>query len=414
MNAYKVLVTFDSVVNSEALISCEALQSQEWRIQKSWEVNISYGIIRDIEVDLSIEELKENIVPSNKESQIIDLKRLRRISSDETSPLVDSEIVRIGFKGTSLPEYIYLFDMRVKVEPYIFPVTQCSRCWRFGHVSKMCMSNKIICPKCTQYHPNCETTTFKCVNCHGNHMSLYKSCPVYLKERQIRKMMSDHNCTYRKALTMYIQPLSTATKPILQPSENHNAVVQNNTVTLLPSNSINENITYATVTAIPKHQMPKPQKVKAKKRKQRFSSDISICDWDVSSEDSREAEIDMCIDMVEPEAGALGASAHDHPAADTDADGGGASAGTKTGASAQARNSRRQNRNKSTIESNISFGDFLRKLKEICFSKSSGNIKIQKCVQLLMEWVISIFMNNLSDVSIFKWVTMLFNSQDGQ
>lgn len=49
-----------------------------------------------------------------------------------------------------------------------------------------------------------KTKSFKCVNCDGKHMALVKSCPEFLKERKIRELMSEFNCTYRKARMMYV------------------------------------------------------------------------------------------------------------------------------------------------------------------------------------------------------------------
>lgn len=39
-------------------------------------------------------------------------------------------------------------------------------------------------------------------------MALSKMCPTYQKERKLREIMSSFNCTYRKALTMYVAPES--------------------------------------------------------------------------------------------------------------------------------------------------------------------------------------------------------------
>lgn len=108
--------------------------------------------------------------------------------------------------------------MRVKVDPYLFPVTQCSRCWRFGHTLKMCPSERIFCPKCGGKHENCEVTTFKCINCTNNHLALDRSCPAYLKERKIREMMAHFNVSYRKAMTRYTPPappVAPSSSPLL-------------------------------------------------------------------------------------------------------------------------------------------------------------------------------------------------------
>lgn len=39
-------------------------------------------------------------------------------------------------------------------------------------------------------------------------MAMTKICPVYLKERRIRELMAEFNCSYKKALLIYVPPFS--------------------------------------------------------------------------------------------------------------------------------------------------------------------------------------------------------------
>ncbi|CAG4956134.1 unnamed protein product [Parnassius apollo] len=75
-----------------------------------------------------------------------------------------------------------------------------------GSHSQVCPFKKTICPKCGGEYDNCDTKTFKCVNCSGCHMALARTCPAYLKERRLRELMAEFNCTYRRALTIYVAP----------------------------------------------------------------------------------------------------------------------------------------------------------------------------------------------------------------
>lgn len=201
VNPYKLLITFENELSAEKFLSCPEFDNFNWRRQKTWEVGLSYGIIRDIDLDMSEEELLKYIISEN---DILSLKRLNR-KVDEGWTL--SETIRIGFKGSSLPSYIYLFDIKIKVEPYVFPVTQCAKCWRYGHSQKLCPASKAICPKCgSNNHSNCLVKVYKCINCSGGHMALSKNCPIYKKEKRIRELMSEFNCTYQKALLTYVPP----------------------------------------------------------------------------------------------------------------------------------------------------------------------------------------------------------------
>lgn len=201
VNPFKILLNFSKEEYADKLIHKTEIKQLEWKIQKTWEVGTSYGLIRDVESNLTEEEILENIVS---DVQVVSARRLNRKEDDGS--WVTSEKVRIGFIGPRVPSFVYLHHLRTEVERFVFPVTQCSRCWRFGHIVKMCPSNKIRCPKCGDDHPNCETDKFQCINCSGDHISLDKTCPVYEREKKIRYLMSEFNCSYQKALTLYVPP----------------------------------------------------------------------------------------------------------------------------------------------------------------------------------------------------------------
>ncbi|CAH2086393.1 unnamed protein product [Euphydryas editha] len=202
INPYKIIVEVNGMCSAEKLTTCEYLLGLGWRFQRPMEVGLSYGVIKHIELNLSEKELLDAITSVY---EVASLKRLKR-RAEAVSGWTDSEAVRLGFKGPSLPSYIHIYGMRVKVEPYMFPVTQCSRCWRFGHTIKMCPSKRVFCPKCGGKHENCPTTVYKCINCTKDHMALDRSCPEYRREKKVREIMAEFNVSYRKAITMYVPP----------------------------------------------------------------------------------------------------------------------------------------------------------------------------------------------------------------
>lgn len=162
-----------------------------------------------------MEQILSNI---RSDYEIVSATRLNRpqregdIITDNTDGWVPSESIRLGFKSSSLPKYVKLFDMNISVNKYTFPVTQCSKCWKFGHIALKCGSNKITCPNCAQHHTECNTNEFVCANCSLNHRAVDKICPVYKKEKTLRELMSDFNCTYQKALMLFV-PMSPAPLP---------------------------------------------------------------------------------------------------------------------------------------------------------------------------------------------------------
>lgn len=196
ISPYKVIIHFENENDVTKLLNNQSMTDRGYFIKKMNEVNISYGVIKQIDLDITEQELKDNL---ECDFEIVGIKRLNRFS---TGQWIGSESVRVGFKGNVLPSYIFGFGCRFKIEPFVFPVTQCSGCWKFGHIKRMCPSKKIICPKCGDNHDNCEIVGYTCPNCSGPHMALDRSCPIYIKEREIRSIMSKENCTYKKALSI--------------------------------------------------------------------------------------------------------------------------------------------------------------------------------------------------------------------
>ncbi|CAG4983128.1 unnamed protein product [Parnassius apollo] len=202
---------------------------------------------------------KEMLEVISSDCELIGVKRLKRRKTDGKG-WEDNESIRLQFKGLSLPASVYIYGMKINVNPYVFPVTQCSRCWRFGHSLRVCPSKKIVCPKCGKGHANCEITTFRCINCIGTHMSLDRSCPIFIKEKRLRSLMAEFNCSYKKALQIYIppepQPVQVEQETtILKTAQRHlnpNTSLYNNMPEPITVSSISQNkdgvMSYANVT----------------------------------------------------------------------------------------------------------------------------------------------------------------------
>ncbi|CAK1585314.1 unnamed protein product [Parnassius mnemosyne] len=209
---FKVLICFQSDNDAEKMISCKKFQDLEYKCQKTFETTVSYGLIRGVDLEFTEEDI---LAILKSDIKILAVRRLKRL--DLNSKWVESETVRICFQGTILPPYVTAYEYNFKVENYTFPVTQCTGCWKFGHIIKACPTKKILCPKCgSTEHINCDLKTYRCLNCKGLHFVLDKSCPMYLKEKEIRITMSKENITYRKALQMIIN------KSQIEMSENLN------------------------------------------------------------------------------------------------------------------------------------------------------------------------------------------------
>lgn len=198
-NPYKVIIQFENTHQAEELLKNPKFRELGYRCQKVLEPNLSYGVVKGVDLEMEEKEISNAFESSY---EIISVKRLKRLNDE--GKWIDSEAVRICFNNPTVPSYILVYGCRFKVERYIFPVTQCSGCWKFGHSVKFCPIHKKICPKCGNNHDNCDLKQIKCLNCKGAHIVLDRTCPIFLKEKKIRNIMSEENITYRKALQIYL------------------------------------------------------------------------------------------------------------------------------------------------------------------------------------------------------------------
>ncbi|XP_034829849.2 uncharacterized protein [Maniola hyperantus] len=197
---YKIFIHFSDKNQAERLINLRKLIDLDIRAQFTNQGNLSYGIIKGVDIGTSEKELLESLTC---DYDIISAKRLKRLNKE--GKWVESESVRLCFRNPVAPLSIYAYGFKFDVERFEFPVTRCSGCWSFGHIKKFCKLNKNVCPKCGGAHDNCEIKEYKCINCKGPHMALDKSCPFFRKEKEIRFIMSEHNVTYKNALEIYLK-----------------------------------------------------------------------------------------------------------------------------------------------------------------------------------------------------------------
>lgn len=233
-NPYKLIVSFENKESAEKLLNCQKLQELQYRCMPRDESLICFGVVKQIEVDIKEEELKENF---QSDYEIVSIKRLKCLDIENT--WIDSEAIRVGFKNNEIPQHVYAFGCRFKVHPYTYPVTQCAKCWKYGHLARACTIKKSICPRCGDNHLDCNTTDYKCCNCKGSHKAFDKTCKMFLKEKEIRLIMKTDNSTYKQALNKYLQ--NHKHTQIIIPTfedeaDNHNIQISETTTTSTTNN----------------------------------------------------------------------------------------------------------------------------------------------------------------------------------
>jgi len=138
----KVLVQTNTYEPANRLVSNNSLTSHNLRAFILTYKILRAGIIRDVPQDLSIELLKESISSSIK---ILKLHRLnRRMKINNEIRYVPSRTVCLKFADQSLSRFIYLFNCRYPVYPFIPKTRICFSCFKVGHLNKTCKSR----PRC--------------------------------------------------------------------------------------------------------------------------------------------------------------------------------------------------------------------------------------------------------------------------
>ena len=135
------------------------------------------GIIRNIPLDISTEDIIRFSSTSLK-CPIVEARRF--VHKNEKGEKFPSTTVQIKFEGQEIQNFIDLFHMRIKVDPYITQPKLCYSCFRFGHVTNQCKN-----PRCrfcgSSPHEKdqvCQQINgpYSCLNCKGSHLVSDKNC----------------------------------------------------------------------------------------------------------------------------------------------------------------------------------------------------------------------------------------------
>jgi len=140
------------------------------------------AVIRNVPEPLKISEIKEDL-----QEQGFTITEIHRLTSRKTkNPM---PLILVKLTNTPKSKEIFNIDsilkLKIKVEAYkkATSPSQCYRCQRYGHSSKMC-NNAPRCLKCAKAHLTRECTKAKdtpatCANCGAAHPSSYRGCPAF-------------------------------------------------------------------------------------------------------------------------------------------------------------------------------------------------------------------------------------------
>ncbi|KAF0300444.1 hypothetical protein FJT64_027057 [Amphibalanus amphitrite] len=137
-----------------------------------------------------------------------DTQAARRIMTKRGT--VSTNNIILTFDSTDLPSEIRVGYVKVRVRPFVPAPMRCFRCQRFGHTKDNCRGRP-TCSKCaSQDHTDetCDSETPRCVNCGEGqtpHSAYDRSCPAYVKEKEIMTIKATRNLSFKEAREVYNQ-----------------------------------------------------------------------------------------------------------------------------------------------------------------------------------------------------------------
>lgn len=173
-------------------------------IKEHTRLNQSKGFVLSHEFKILSDD---EIINELKSQHVIGIKRnkFRNDKGEET----ESGSYIITFSTTVAPQFLYVAWERIVVREFIPAPLRCFVCLKLGHHSSICEKEgkQKVCINCAEsVHTipgeKCNNTP-KCVNCDGDHQSLFKKCPKYIKEQTIQKIRVQENVGFRQAIAIY-------------------------------------------------------------------------------------------------------------------------------------------------------------------------------------------------------------------
>lgn len=202
----RIKIEVNSSIKANSLIKEDLFKQNNLKVYIPNFLVCKYGVIRNVDICLSEQEILSEIRSEVKVSQVRRLNRKEKI--EDKVIWKPSYSCLLKFDGQSLPKYVYIYGTRCEVNPYIAPVRQCFNCLRYGHIKTHCKSTETRCSKCGDKHEraNCKSKDPpKCIHCEGTHSSMYKGCQEYKKMQKIKLTMTTNNLTFNEAKKMFNQ-----------------------------------------------------------------------------------------------------------------------------------------------------------------------------------------------------------------
>lgn len=203
---------------------------------------ITVGIIRDIDIDITEEEIENNY---SCESKIISIERMTRWD-DKLKIAIPNNNIKITFRSHKLPNNFKLYSVSRKIEIFVPKPILCKKCLVYGHTKKYCKRETVErCLNCTEnLHDSAQSCVTKCKFCNVNdHKTAFYKCPEEIKQKKIKRIMVTQKISYQDAHKINNEGNNANFPPL----PNNKITIQNSFANVLMDSKIKEDLKRKTI-----------------------------------------------------------------------------------------------------------------------------------------------------------------------
>jgi hypothetical protein len=174
-------------------------------VSPHWSFDSRRGVMRSPDL---LKETEEDLLSELASMGVVGVKRITRKADGVDLP---TPSVILTFRGHCLPESVKVGFLNVRVRPYVANPLLCYRCFRYGHTKARCRG-KAICARCgANDHLDdrlCEKPPC-CRNCGEAHSAFSHECAVWLRERDVQRVIAVEDVPFSEAVKRVPAPLPT-------------------------------------------------------------------------------------------------------------------------------------------------------------------------------------------------------------